>query len=204
MNCQEFWETYPELAQPPVSGGHAAECEACARALARQWVLGDSLHAAGGEWRATEAPPRLEQGLRAAFRSQQMRQKRPRAVIWLPVLTWASAAAILILLALLAVRGSKPAAPRPAAPRGVEWASVMPPTAWNTEQDASTNEFIPLPNAEQVGDNEDMNVIRVEVPRSAMLAVGLQVSVDQASEMVEADVMVGPDGLARAVRFVDE
>jgi hypothetical protein len=36
-----------------------------------------------------------------------------------------------------------------------------------------------------------------------MIALGLEVSPERASEMVEADVMLGPDGLARAVRFVD-
>jgi hypothetical protein len=47
-------------------------------------------------------------------------------------------------------------------------------------------------------------MVRVEVPRSAMLEVGLAVSADRVSELVEADVVLGPDGLARAIRFVDE
>jgi len=42
------------------------------------------------------------------------------------------------------------------------------------------------------------------VPRSAMLAVGLTVSADQGSELVEADVKMGSNGLARAVRFLNE
>ena len=48
-----------------------------------------------------------------------------------------------------------------------------------------------------------MDIVHVEVPRSAMLAVGLDVSADRADEMVEADVMLGADGVARAVRFLD-
>ena len=48
-----------------------------------------------------------------------------------------------------------------------------------------------------------MNVVRVEVPRSAMEAVGIAVSPERAAERVQADVMMGSDGLARAVRFVD-
>jgi hypothetical protein len=63
--------------------------------------------------------------------------------------------------------------------------------------------FIPLPNSEAVQANEDMDVVHVEVPRSAMLAVGLEVSEDRAGEMVQADVMLGSDGVARAVRFLD-
>jgi hypothetical protein len=37
-----------------------------------------------------------------------------------------------------------------------------------------------------------------------MLSVGLAVSADRVSELVEADVVLGADGLARAIRFVDE
>jgi len=36
-----------------------------------------------------------------------------------------------------------------------------------------------------------------------MIALGLEVSPERASELVPADIMLGPDGLARAVRFLD-
>jgi hypothetical protein len=48
-----------------------------------------------------------------------------------------------------------------------------------------------------------MNLIRVEIPRSAMIALGFSVSEDRASESVEADVMLGGDGVARAIRFLE-
>ncbi len=63
--------------------------------------------------------------------------------------------------------------------------------------------FIPLPNAPQIDPNDDVNVVRMELPRSAMLAVGLEVSPEQVSDTVEAEVKIGPDGLARAVRFME-
>ena len=46
--------------------------------------------------------------------------------------------------------------------------------------------------------------MRVEVPRSTMMALGIAVSADRAGEPVQAEVMLGSDGLARAVRFLDE
>ena len=49
------------------------------------------------------------------------------------------------------------------------------------------------------------HIVRLDVPRSALMAFGLG-SIDVPatdSETVEADVLVGPDGLARAVRFVN-
>jgi hypothetical protein len=63
--------------------------------------------------------------------------------------------------------------------------------------------FIPLPNAPQIDPSDEVNVVRMELPRSAMLTVGLEVSPEQVSDKVEAEVMLGPDGLARAVRFME-
>ena len=45
-------------------------------------------------------------------------------------------------------------------------------------------------------------LVRVELPRSALMRFGLPVSTDRASEKVKADVLVGADGIARAIRFV--
>lgn len=203
MNCQEFWDGYPEL-EANAPGGHASECADCARRLEEQQALAAGLQAAAVEWRTVQAPARVESGLVAAFRSQQSFQRKPARVMWWPVLTWASAAAVLVMLAVFAIRGRTPqVAPHPAH-RASERASIQVPAAWIEEEDSDSGEFIPLPNTPQVGENEDVNVVRVEVPRSAMMAVGLPVSMDRVSELVEADVMLGSDGLARAVRFVNE
>ena len=45
-------------------------------------------------------------------------------------------------------------------------------------------------------------VVRVRVPRTAMLQFGLPINENRASELVKADVVLGEDGLARAIRFV--
>jgi hypothetical protein len=52
----------------------------------------------------------------------------------------------------------------------------------------------------------DAYIMRIEVPRSAMVAFGLATADLPAAdgEMVDADVLVGMDGLARAVRFVHQ
>lgn len=55
------------------------------------------------------------------------------------------------------------------------------------------------------GDTEvgsDAQVVRVELPRSAMASFGLPVNMDRADQRVKADVLLGADGLARAIRFV--
>jgi hypothetical protein len=110
-------------------------------------------------------------------------------------LTWAAAFAAMLALGFFLMQQREPEAARPAVARGVERASVEIPN--------DMEGFIPLPNTEAVQANEEMGVVHVEVPRSAMLAVGLEVSADRAGEMVQADVMLGSDGVARAVRFLD-
>ena len=103
-------------------------------------------------------------------------------------------------LAAFLVRDQKPEeAVRPPVQRTIELAMLQP------QADAADyDEFIPLPNsAGMTADGDDVNLVRVEVPRSAMIALGLEVSADRAEELVEADVMLGSNGIARAVRFLD-
>lgn len=45
-------------------------------------------------------------------------------------------------------------------------------------------------------------LLRVRLPRSAMGSFGLPVDMDRANAQINADVIVGQDGIARAVRFV--
>jgi hypothetical protein len=45
-------------------------------------------------------------------------------------------------------------------------------------------------------------VMRVELPRSALAGFGLPVNMERVNERVKADVLVGSDGQARAIRFV--
>jgi len=102
-------------------------------------------------------------------------------------------------LALFLVTGRPPQAVHPRGQHTVELAMAQPQVD-QTDYDG----FIPLPNTPGVtADEDDVNLVRVEVPRSAMIALGLEVSADRAEELVEADVMLGSNGIARAVRFLD-
>ena len=62
-------------------------------------------------------------------------------------------------------------------------------------------DFIPLTYGDpNVG--SDAQMVRIELPRSAMASFGLPVNMDRADQRVKADVLLGSDGLARAIRFV--
>ena len=64
------------------------------------------------------------------------------------------------------------------------------------------SDFIPLTHLSSATAIESGQVIRVKVPLSAFLAFGLPVSPEHADQLVNAEVVVGDDGVERAVRLV--
>ncbi|HZF38445.1 MAG TPA: hypothetical protein VE715_06465 [Blastocatellia bacterium] len=65
-----------------------------------------------------------------------------------------------------------------------------------------TTDFFPLSYGDDQKPMESGEVIRVQMPRSALIAFGLPVNVERADVPVKADLLVGEDGLAWAIRFV--
>jgi hypothetical protein len=63
-------------------------------------------------------------------------------------------------------------------------------------------DFIPLTSGDNLKQIEKGELIRVRVPRTALLKFGLPMNVEHAGVPVKADLLVGDDGLARAIRFV--
>ena len=208
MNCQEFWNTMPELAREPEDGHleHVRECSACAALLNRQRTLASGLRTLAADWRSVEAPARVESRLTAAFLGQAgLTVLHPMTRWWVPLATWAAATAAVVGLAMFLVRARQVVPAHRTTSNRVQLAAIEPSADLETPGDSSDAEsdFIPLPNAARIEPNEDLNLVRVEVPRSAMVALGYAVSEDRASEPVQAEVVLGADGLARAVRFLE-
>jgi hypothetical protein len=63
-------------------------------------------------------------------------------------------------------------------------------------------EFLPLRGGEVFASDEWVQVIRVGLARAEMSRFGFPVPDEARGEIVRADVMLGSDGTARAVRFV--
>jgi hypothetical protein len=211
---------------------HLAHCPGCAARLRSHAALQKGLRAVASQMAGIAAPPRIEARLREAFRTQagmgaggwQSTGARARWMPFskwmpvnkrIPVFTWATAAAALFAIAALLsgdllVGNHRPGLASPAVSPGVEMAVAGMPMEVEPDGGIPTDGapivesgFIPLPNAAQIGPNEEVNLVRVEVPRSAMIALGYDVKPEEASASVQADVMLGNDGLARAVRFLD-
>ena len=184
-----------------------------------------ALNALGESDRAREAPPEAEARLRAAFRSRiqsnRVRNRRMRVWRWVPAV---AAAAILAIVAAY-YRGPRvePARVPPGvatgmapvvqpqiihARPGIIRASAMQtakPRAggapYSQPQEIATD-FFPLVDFAPPIDNADGGeLMRVNLPASAMREVGLPVREDRLDDRVQADVLVS-NGIATAVRFV--
>jgi hypothetical protein len=196
MNCREFWDNGAEAPE------HLRECPVCAAAYDRERRLAAGLNALRPLWRREEAPERIERQLVAEFRRSFRPALPPRTAGWMPALAWGMAVAATVVLALALIHERQPRQLHQAAPRAVELAAanaVDPADAVVSYGEG----FIPLPNAEQIDPEEEVDMVRVEVPRSAIVAMGIPVNEDLAPEQVEADVVLGADGMARAVRVLN-
>jgi hypothetical protein len=63
-------------------------------------------------------------------------------------------------------------------------------------------DFMPVGYTTPMNLQDGGQVMRVELPRSTLAGFGLPVNMERVNERVKADVLVGPDGQARAIRFV--
>jgi hypothetical protein len=63
-------------------------------------------------------------------------------------------------------------------------------------------DFIPLPYAPELRGEDSAAIVRVKLPRYSLQTVGLPFNPERANERIDADVLMGQDGIARAIRFV--
>jgi len=89
---------------------------------------------------------------------------------------------------------SKPRRVRPVRPDSAQVAN-------HATKEIATD-FIPLSYMNAASLQDGGQIVRVHLPRSALANFGLPVNMDRYNEKVKADVLVGVDGMARAIRFV--
>lgn len=207
---------------------HARNCSRCAAQMGEQYRLTSDLRALGEEWGAAGAPEYVEARVLEAFRrgKHQAEESRPgRLRRWL---IWAMAAAASIAAMLVGFRTLAPPQPNehpamaikaPSAPiPAVEVAHSQPsrpvpslrkravrrprPKPFSAENREIATGFFPLPHGDSLPAMEVAPVVRVRLPRTVLLSFGLPMNEDRAAEPVLADVVLGPEGTARAIRFV--
>jgi hypothetical protein len=122
-----------------------------------------------------EASPRVEQKLIAAFRERQPRK----------IPAWVFAAAACAVLALALALAHKPLRPAKAL-------DVYLPSG-----------FVALPYSQSGVPMESAVVIRVRIRPAELSSMGVAVPAAASTARLQADVLVGQDGVARAVRLVE-
>lgn len=78
------------------------------------------------------------------------------------------------------------------------------PTSAPQVQDAPevATDFIEIPYAEPLRPEQRADVFRIQMPRANMAAFGLPVTGGRLDSRITADVLMGEDGVVRAVRFI--
>ncbi len=165
--------------------------------------------------RDKEASPEMEARLMDAFRSRQVRRRR----------RWAGMAALAAGLAIgallwthrvpqTAARAVPLVSLAPEAPQPAPAAVVSAPKLVRAPHRAArkiaavrqpesreiVTDFFPLMSSSR--SFERGQLLRVELPASAMQTVGLPVRQEHLDDLVQADVLVGEEGMPRAIRFV--
>jgi hypothetical protein len=166
----------------------------------KSWIE-TALRALAEHDREKQASEDVETRLIAAFRQKRTRKK------WKFIVPagLAAAAAAGALFFVRPREHSKPVAVAPA--RVIQepvpvaaTPQVRPSRAGKRPRKEIMTEFFPLLDAPPPFERGEL--VRVMVPVAMMRTVGLPVNEERLSDQVYADVLVGEEGLARAIRFV--
>lgn len=219
MKCREFRDLLPEMAprnskaatMPPEAWEHTRNCLSCAALLKRHQALVDGFRQLAAQSSRLAAPPRVEAALLEQFRTEAEAPRKPVLIgARRPVSVFAplpagilSAGALAAALAAFLLWSHPPgsrAVPGPVA----SVSSAVADVDENTEPDS---EFIPLPyfgNSGIVSEPEaDADVVQVEMPRSALVALGVPMAEEGSAGSVQAELLLGAGGMPQAVRVLE-
>lgn len=204
---------------------HAESCGDCRGRLAAARLVSLELEALARDDQKLQAPAHVEASLVRAFRENAVRPVRAwRKLSWVGVAAGVALAAWLLMAQPWQQHSESPsqAAPKiqaaqtPSVPQmalaapgvraqnriGARSAHRSSRPAGGRTGTTTSDEFIALSSGGGWYPVGDGMVVRVQLPRSAPALVGLPMSGGDASGTVTADVVLGEDGVARAIRFV--
>ncbi len=219
MNCREFESVSRDLARNQrftedvgqKALAHVESCTRCRERLDEERTLSARLHLLAASMERERAPVELENILISTYR-QRISSARPSLSIrsqsfypwvWRNGRSFMRVAAAILLFAvslqllltlspsLLPTYTEEPANGPVVTPRGVQRPLVE-----------LTTDFIPLVHCLDLDCFEGGQLVRVAMPRIALIFLGLPMNEQLAQEPVTADVLIGGDGVARAIRFV--
>lgn len=209
MNCDEFAnlgiDTDSSAVQPDSAEAreHLRTCPACAALSESAQRLREDLRELAHATSKAEAPSRVEMRLRQEFRTRHTTEKNhTRAVI----AGWVLAAASFVLVAGSFYFWHRPnpvnvanSAPRTAASNPAI-AATAPELGGTLIAANDGEEFALIPGAFP-GLQDESTVVRVQMQRGSLSALGLTVDEEHASDVVQVDLLIGADGQPQAYRL---
>jgi hypothetical protein len=200
MTCHDYIDALVDLARGvsdsspmrTAAEAHARRCPRCAERLQRERELSAALRELvhGSD----DAVPRGMEGRLVAefsqYHADRVRHTQPLTHWW--------AAAAVFLIATAGVTWLVPARFRAAAPQPViESSNLQDPVP-------DLANFIALPGAGSMPAFERGDIIRIEIPLAGLPAYGLDMVPDGTATLVPADVLIGQDGVPRAIRLASD
>ncbi len=216
MKCEEFEAVGLErsglrmgehdAALRSAAAEHAAQCANCA-ALQESWQEARvALQALRETTRDAETPQRVEMRLRHEFGMRQRTAKARSAPIFA---AWALAAAAVLFAGVSWWNWKLAQTPRAdVSARIAVKTDVLAPAPLETDTseeatlvaDNELGDFTLLPGS-LLQDVDDSAIVRVGMQRGALNALGLPVNEERVSDWIQVDLLVGQDGLPKAVRL---
>lgn len=193
-----------DVALQHAAAEHAAQCPSCA-ALRESWQEArTALQALRETTRDAEAPHRVEMRLRHEF---GMRHRTARARSAAIFAAWALAAAAVVVAGVSWWNWKLAQDRRPDTSVGNTMKSnAAAPLVADTSDEATlvadndAGDFTLLPGS-LPQDVDDSAIVRVGMQRGALSALGLPVNEERVSDWIQVDLLVGQDGLPKAVRL---
>jgi hypothetical protein len=187
---------------------HPEACEHCRVAFERQGRLRAASRVLAAEAARFSAPASVEHALLREMTN--LHRLRRRRVVY-SVASGAIAAALALMVWMTHQTASRPPVvaiapkmPPAAAPilTVVEPAVVKHRSHAAKPAPAPQQPFIAIPYTLPLEPYERADVMRMDVPVAALIAVGLPMIMADPAALARADVLVGQDGRARAIRLV--
>jgi hypothetical protein len=220
MKCEEFEaigldadrDASLSEAERGAAREHVNSCSRCA-ALQDSWLAARmELRSLADATSQHQAPARVEMRLRQEFWTQHHTVKTRRAAV---IAGWALAAAAVVVGAVSWINWragqhpgvtSNPASLTASDRGGAKQQAQDQNLDANSETLLADNElgdFTLLPGV-LASDTDDAAIMSVRMQRSALGALGLPVSEENAGDWIQVDLLVGNDGLPQAVRLPQE
>jgi len=212
MRCEDFGEIVAELNREGAlhpeertrALKHAAGCASCTLRLEEARGTEAALSDLAAETDAVGPPESLRRATLRKFGervSETAAASRPFRWALGPRWRWTAAAAaavaVIALVSPLLLRNVRQVS-RDAAVRMAR--TAVQGTATRTE---NAGEFVPLQYGDLLADSDSFVIVRVRLDRSRLVDLGFGADVASDPDTVPADLLLGQDGIARAIRFVE-